>query len=69
MFKRLENGKKDPKGLVSDNIDQIAKILIGPNASGKDLGSVEAIIAALGKDAGDAMLSDLRSDPNWKELD
>jgi hypothetical protein len=69
LFKRLENGKKDPKGLVSDNIDQIAKILIGPNASGKDLGSVEAIIAALGKDAGDAMLSDLRSDPNWKELD
>jgi len=26
-------------------------------------------MAALGKEAGEAMLADLRSDPNWKELD
>lgn len=68
LFKRLDNGKKDPNGLVTDNIDQVAQTLIGPNASGKDIGSVEAIMAALGKEAGDALLVDLRSDPNWKEL-
>ena len=67
LFNRDANGKK--ADLVTDNIDQIAKALLGPNASGKDIGSVEAIMAALGKEKGDALLADLRSDPNWKELD
>ena len=67
LFNRDANGKK--ADLVTDNIDQIAKTLLGPNASGKDIGSVEAIMAALGKEKGDALLADLRSDPNWKELD
>lgn len=67
LFSRDANGKK--ADLVTDNIDQVAKALLGPNASGKDIGSVEAIMAALGKEAGEAMLADLRSDPNWKELD
>jgi len=69
LFKRLENGKKDPNGLVTDNIDKVAQVLLGPNATGKDIGSVEQIMAALGKEAGDALLADLRADPNWKELD
>jgi len=30
---------------------------------------VEQILAALGKEAGDALLADLRNDPNWKELE
>ena len=67
LFNRDANGKK--ADLVTDNIDQVAKALLGPNASGKDIGSVEQIMAALGKEAGEAMLADLRSDPNWKELD
>ena len=67
LFNRDANGKK--ADLVTDNIDQIAKALLGPNASGKDIGSVEAIMAALGKEKGDALLADLRSDPNWKELE
>ena len=67
LFNRDANGKK--ADLVTDNIDQIAKALLGPNASGKDIGSVEAIVAALGKEKGDALLADLRSDPNWKELE
>ena len=67
LFNRDANGKK--ADLVTDNIGQIAKTLLGPNASGKDIGSVEAIMAALGKEKGDALLADLRSDPNWKELD
>jgi hypothetical protein len=67
LFSRDANGKK--ADLISSNIDEIAKTLLGPNASGKDIGSVESIVAALGKEKGDALLADLRSDPNWKELE
>lgn len=66
LFNRDANGKKAE--LISDNIEQIAKTLLGPNASGKDLGSVENIMSALGKERGDQLLADLRADPNWKEL-
>ena len=66
-YKGLFN--RETNELVSDNIDQIAKLLLGPNASGKDLGSVESIMSALGKEAGNALLADLRNDKNWKELD
>ncbi len=67
LFSRDQAGKKDK--FITQDIDEVARSLLGPNASGKDIGSVEAIMAALGKEAGDAMLADLRSDPNWKELD
>ena len=67
MFSRDQAGKKDK--FITQDIDEVARSLLGPNASGKDIGSVEAIMAALGKEAGDAMLADLRSDANWKELD
>lgn len=66
-YKGLVNRETDE--LISSNLDDIAKRLIGPNSTGKDLGSVEAIISALGKEKGDALLADLRSDPNWKELE
>lgn len=66
LFARNEAGKKGD--LVTDNIDEIAKTLLGPSASGKDLGSVESILAALGKEKGDALLATLRQDPNWKEI-
>lgn len=64
-FKGLLNRADD--SIVSTDIDEIAKILIGPNASAKDLGSVEAIVAALGPN-GDQFLSSLRADPAWKEV-
>ena len=67
LFNRDANGKK--ADLVTNNIDEVARILLGPNATGKDIGSVEQILAALGKEVGDALLADLRNDPNWKELD
>jgi len=67
LFNRDANGKK--ADLVTNNIDEVARILLGPNATGKDIGSVEQILAALGKEAGDALLADLRNDPNWKELE
>lgn len=66
-YKGLLNRETDE--LVSNNLDDIAKRLLSPNASGKDLGSVESIMAALGKEAGDALLADLRSGANWKELE
>ena len=67
LFARDANGKKAQ--LITNNIDEVARTLLGPNATGKDIGSVEQILAALGKEAGDALLADLRNDPNWKELD
>jgi hypothetical protein len=67
LFNRDANGKK--ADLITNNIDEVARTLLGPNATGKDIGSVEQILAALGKEAGDALLADLRNDPNWKELD
>lgn len=67
LFNRDDKGKK--ADLVTDNIDQVAKTLLGPRATGKDIGSVEQIMTALGDTAGNAMLADLRKDPNWKELE
>ena len=56
------------KEVVSRDLDQIAKMIIGPNASAKDLGSVESIMAALPKQKADAMLNDLRQNKDWSEL-
>ena len=66
-YKGLVN--RDTNELISSNLEDIAKRLLGPNARGQDLGSVESILSALGKEAGDALLADLRDDPGWKELE
>ena len=66
-YKGLVN--RDTNELISSDLDDIAKRLLGPNARGQDLGSVESILSALGKEAGDALLADLRDDPGWKELE
>ena len=66
-YKGLVN--RETNELISSDLDDIAKRLLGPNARGQDLGSVESILSALGKEAGDALLADLRDDPGWKELD
>ena len=59
---------RETNELITNDLDKIAKTLIGPNSTGKDIGSVESIVSALGKE-GPAFLADLRSDTNWKELD
>ena len=59
---------RDTNELITNDLDKIAKTLVSPNATGKDIGSVESIVSALGKE-GPAFLADLRADPNWKELD
>lgn len=66
LFGRNEAGKKGE--FITSNIDEIAKLLIGPNASGKDLGSLESIMQALPKKEADQLLADLKADPSWKEF-
>lgn len=66
LFARTPEGKKGE--FVSDDLDVVAKTIIGANASAKDLGSVENILAALPKDEADALLSRAKEDPNWKEV-
>ncbi len=66
LFGRDAAGKKGE--FITNDIDEIAKTLIGPNASGKDLGSVESIMAALPKEEADQLLADLKADPSWKEV-
>jgi hypothetical protein len=67
LFKRLPNGKKDPDGFITSDINEIAKLLLGPNARKEDMGSVESIVKALGKE-GEELLANIRAnDPNWKE--
>jgi len=56
------------KEVVTRDLDEIAKLIISPNASAKDLGSVESIMAALPKDKADAMLADLKQNKDWSEL-
>jgi hypothetical protein len=65
LFSRTPDGKKGQ--LVSDDLDTIAQTLFGQNSGAKDLGSVEAIMAALPKDEAAALLDRARQDANWKE--
>jgi hypothetical protein len=66
LFTRDAAGKK--ADFVSDDLDQIAKTLLTPSAGAKNLGSVEAILAALPKQQADDLLAKAKQDPNWHEL-
>lgn len=46
--------------LVSNNLDEVAKMLIGPNAKAADLGSVESIVKAMGPE-GQQFLANLEA--------
>ena len=67
LFKRTPDGKKGE--IVSNDIDTVAKVLLGQGATAADLGSVEAILKKLPRAEADKMLADLRADPNWEELE
>jgi len=58
-YKGLVN--RETNELVSNNLDAVAKELIGPNASAKDFGSVETIVAAMGPE-GKEFLANLEAD-------
>ena len=50
--------------LVSNNLDEVAKMLIGPNAKAADLGSVEGIVKAMGAD-GEQFLANMEQNDAW----
>lgn len=57
---------RETNELVTNNIDEVAKELIGPNASAKDLGSVESMAKAL-PDGGKQMMADLGQDAEFQK--
>ena len=64
LFHRDAAGKKGD--FITNQPDQIAKEILGPNASARDLGSVESILKHIPNP--EALLNQLRLDPNWQEL-
>lgn len=63
LFARDENGKK--ADFVSSNADEVAKILIGSQASAADLGNVERIIDALPGKEKNPKIQHALADENW----
>jgi hypothetical protein len=65
LFARTPDNKKGE--LVADDWNDIAKVLLGQQAKGTDMDSVEAIMKALPKDQADALLAHVKQDKNWTE--
>jgi hypothetical protein len=65
LFDRNPEGKKG--NFVSDDLDEIAKVLMGPQANSSNLSSVEGIMKGLPDDEAAALLDRARQDPNWVE--
>jgi len=63
LYKRDEKGKAGE--FISNNLDEIAKVLLGGNRNANDLGSLESILAAMPKDKADALMAELEQDRNW----
>lgn len=66
LFARDAAGKKAE--FITDDLNKIAQLVISKNASAKDMGSVESILAALPKAEADALLARAKEDPGWKEI-
>jgi hypothetical protein len=65
LYARTPENKKGE--LVADDWDDIAKVLIGPDATGDNLDSVEAIMQSLPQDQAQALLAHVKQDKNWVE--
>jgi hypothetical protein len=63
LFTRDDAGKKNK--LLTNDIDDIAKTLLGDGAKASDLGSVESMLAKLPKDRADQLMQRLSQDPAW----
>lgn len=63
LFARGPDGKKGD--LVTQDIDEVAVILLGPGASGADLGSVEKILNKLPMGVKDPRVQHAMADENW----
>lgn len=64
LWTRGPDGKKNK--FYTDDLDKIAQTLLGPKASGKDLASLETIMAAL-PDGGKDLLQDLEQDKTFQQ--
>jgi hypothetical protein len=65
LFSRTPEGKKGE--FVTDDLNEIARVLLGNIASAANLSSVENIMRAMPDDQAAALLDRARQDPNWKE--
>lgn len=65
LYARTPENKKGD--LVADDWDEMAKILLGPTATGDDMDSVEAIMAKLPKPKAEELLARVKADKNWQE--
>ena len=65
LFARTPENKKGE--LVADEWDAIAQVLLGPNATGDNIDSVEAIMSSLPPEQGQALLAHVKQDKNWTE--
>lgn len=64
LFGRTAEGKKGD--FISDDLDEIAQILLGDGAKAKNLGSVEAILKSLPEEEAQILLAKAEEDPNWQ---
>lgn len=67
LFARSPDGKK--ADLITQDIDEVAAILLGPGANGADLGSVERILNRLPMGSKDPRAQHALADPNWPKQD
>lgn len=65
LYNRTPDNKKGE--LVADEWDEMAKILLGPTATGTDMDSVEAIMAKLPKAQAEELLARAKADKAWRE--
>jgi len=65
LYARTPENKKGD--LVADDWDEIAKVLIGPNATGDNLSSVEAIMQSLPHEEAQTLLAHVKQYKNWVE--
>ena len=66
LFDLNDQGKKNQ--LVATDLDEIAKLVLGQNASAKDLESYEAISATLNPQDAKELQSRLEQDSNWNKV-
>lgn len=66
LYTRDKNGKRS--NLLTVDADYVAWILLGGNATAKDLSSYEAILSALDKDVSEQMQQELAIDPSWEKF-
>lgn len=64
LYRRDKNGKR--ADLITQDLDQIAHILLGQDASAQSVCCFEAIMDSLPHTLSTKMLSDLKQDPSWK---